>query len=89
MNGFYERHPTNSYIIRVGKNCKEYGNPYSFCCNVEDKGHGIAYIYGINKLPTKEEIKCLKEIGRKMGFKRFYWEREKKEEKHKTQYFNL
>lgn len=90
MIGFHEKHPSGSYLVRVGPECYKHGDPYTWCCNVVDEGEERCFVYGTERAPSNEERQWALKVAHDLGFRWIRWERRKgKRGKHTTQYFEI
>lgn len=89
MPGISDTHNEDALIIRVGPECYEYGDPYTWCCNVEDEGDGCCLVYGATRAPTSLEKRWTVEIAKQAGFTWVRWERMRDGRTHLTRYFKV
>ena len=89
MPGILNKHPENSWLIRVGPECHEYGDPYTWCCNIKDEGDGKCLVYGVVVSPTRNQAKWTLEVANSLGFRLIRWSRIKNGKEHITEYFRL
>lgn len=89
MSGFDQYHPYKSGIIRVGPECYQYGDPWTWCVNYKDEGNGCVFLYGAVRMPSGDEQGWLIDVLLDMGFQLCRWERIKGNLSRTTRYFKV
>ena len=70
-----ERIPNGSYLLRVGPEGWQYGEPYELMAVVVDLGNGECEIRGLDHHICCCHWRAMVECGRKHGFKVAYFDR--------------
>jgi hypothetical protein len=79
--GVVARQMERAFLLRAGRNLREYGDPYEFVVTVTAEPGGCAYLQGAAGEAYSGLRQELKEKLREMGFKSMRWERRKNQRK--------